>query len=93
MIEISNEEITNKMFFIREENSNQPIAVVKVGDLMKFKRPQGEWIKDNSGDRFCSVCGKSALYHEIGLIIESRFCPNCGADMYGGGIMKNTIAQ
>lgn len=41
----ANEEITDKMFFIREENSNQPIAVVKVSDLMKFERPQGEWIK------------------------------------------------
>lgn len=45
------------------------------------ERTQGEWIKDNSGNRFCSECGSSALYHEIGLIIESRFCPNCGCDM------------
>lgn len=45
------------------------------------ERPKGEWIKDNSGNRFCSECGSSALYHEIGLIIESRFCPNCGAKM------------
>ena len=49
----------------------------------RFERPQGEWIKDNSGERFCSVCGRSALYHEIGLIIESRFCPACGADLRG----------
>lgn len=47
------------------------------------ERPQGAWIKDNSGDRFCSECGSCALYHEIGLKIESRFCPNCGADMRG----------
>ena len=40
MIEISKDEIRDKMFFVREENSNQPIAVVKVGDLMKFERPQ-----------------------------------------------------
>ena len=44
-------------------------------------RPQGKWIKDNSGDRFCSECGSCALYHEIGLIFESRFCPYCGAEM------------
>ena len=49
----------------------------------KYQRPQGEWIKDNSGDRFCSECGSCALYHEIGTIFESRFCPNCGADMRG----------
>ena len=47
------------------------------------ERSQGEWIKDNSGDRFCSECGSCALYHEIGLIFESRFCPYCGADMRG----------
>ena len=50
----------------------------------KYERPQGEWIKDNSGNRFCSECGSPALYHEIGLIFESRFCPNCGAKMKGG---------
>ena len=43
--------------------------------------PQGEWIKDNQGDRFCSECGSCALYHEIGTKFESRFCPNCGAKM------------
>jgi len=52
-ISISNEEITNKMFFIREENSNQPIAVIKVGDLMKFKRPHGY----DSFRHFCPNCG------------------------------------
>ena len=46
-------------------------------------RPKGEWIKDNSGNHFCSECGSCALYHEIGTQIESRFCPNCGADMRG----------
>lgn len=35
MINISKEEIRDKMFYIREENSNQPIAVIKVSDLMK----------------------------------------------------------
>lgn len=65
--------------------SLQTVAIDVSDGFVVFerKRPQGEWIKDNSGDRFCSVCGKSALYHEIGLMIESRFCPNCGADMQG----------
>ena len=46
MINISKEEITNKMFFIREENSNQPIAVIKVGDLLEkeVKMPKGDLI-------------------------------------------------
>lgn len=45
---------------------------------------KGEWITDKSGDHFCSECRKSALYHEIGVKIESRFCPYCGASMKGG---------
>ena len=57
-----------------------------------FERPQGEWIKDNSGNRFCSECGNSALYHEIGLKFESRFCPNCGAKMKGGIDNAPTVA-
>lgn len=56
------------------------------------ERPQGEWIKDNSGNRFCSECGSSALYHEIGLQIESRFCPKCGAYMKGGIDNAPTVA-
>lgn len=61
------------------ENAPTVDAIVNTIEV----RPQGEWIKDNSGNRFCSECGSSALYHEIGIIIESRFCPNCGADMRG----------
>lgn len=76
MIEISNEEITNKMFFIREENSNQPIAVIKVGDLMKFERPQGDWIHDYRTNS-CSVCNFTTV------IDTYNFCPICGADMRG----------
>lgn len=35
MINISKEEIRNKMFFVRAEDSDQPIAVIKVGDLLE----------------------------------------------------------
>ena len=38
MIEITKDEIRDKMFFINEENSNQPIAVIKVSDLMKNEK-------------------------------------------------------
>ena len=81
MINISKEEISDKMFFIREENSNQPIAVVKVGDLMKFDRPQSEWVYDTEHsitmDMYkCSVCGYYGHTH-------FNFCPNCGAEMKG----------
>ena len=56
-----------------------------ISKLESDTTPQGEWIKDNSGNRFCSECGNSALYHEIGLKFESRFCPNCGLSMKKGG--------
>lgn len=35
MISISKEEIRDKMFFINQEDSNQPIAVIKVSDLLE----------------------------------------------------------
>lgn len=35
MISISKEEIRDKMFFVNEENSDQPIAVIKVSDLLE----------------------------------------------------------
>ena len=35
MISISKEEIGNKMFFINEKDSDQPIAVIKVSDLLE----------------------------------------------------------
>lgn len=31
---------------------------------------------------FCSVCGAEALQDEYGAV-QSKFCPNCGADMRG----------
>ena len=35
MINISKEEIRNKMFFVREEDSDQPIAVLKANEKME----------------------------------------------------------
>lgn len=35
MISISKEEIGNKMFFINEKDNDQPIAVIKVSDLLE----------------------------------------------------------
>ena len=84
MVEISKEEISHKMFFIREENSNQPIAVVKVSDLMKFDRPQGEWIYrvngfSNMSMDYCSICNfPTPIYLD-----KPNFCPNCGSRMKG----------
>lgn len=35
MINISKDEIRDKMFFVRDEDSDQPIAVIKVADLLE----------------------------------------------------------
>ena len=42
MINISKEEIRDKMFFINEENSDQPIAVIKVADLLEKEVKKNE---------------------------------------------------
>lgn len=41
MINISKEEIANKMFFINQEDSDQPIAVIKVSDLLEKEVKNG----------------------------------------------------
>ena len=42
MISISKDEIGDKMFFIREEDSDQPIAVIKVADLLEKEVKKNE---------------------------------------------------
>ena len=44
----------------------------------RYKRPQGEWIKDSdNGLIACSHCHTICLYRKM------DFCPDCGADMRG----------
>lgn len=40
------------------------------------QQKMGKWI-----DGYCSECGKSCLCDGWGIDIESKFCPNCGAEM------------
>ena len=59
------------------------------------EHPKGHWIvwggmdiPENHGRHICSLCGEFApVRYEKPLIKEnlSNFCPNCGADMRGGG--------
>ena len=50
----------------------------------KYKRPQGEWIIDQEGDKHsctlvtCPFCGERHC-------CKMNFCGNCGADMRKGG--------
>lgn len=42
IINISKEEIRNKMFFVNGEGSDQPIAVIKVADLLEKEVKKNE---------------------------------------------------
>lgn len=39
---------------------------------------RGEWLEIGDDWIKCSLCGKEICY-------DANFCPNCGADMRGGG--------
>ena len=67
--------------------------VAEISDLIKaYERPQGEWIYTDKEDKekgyggYCSICkcdmpiGMNDWKQEY---YESKFCPNCGADMRG----------
>ena len=53
-------------------------------------RPKGRWVDKKSENVWCSVCqchplkdmDKDSVYY---WKYEPDFCPNCGADMRGGG--------
>lgn len=60
-------------------------CVVRVDEIIDLppvtpQRPKGKWIEG-----FCSECGKPCLCAGWGIAIESKYCPNCGAEMSGGG--------
>ena len=62
-----------------------------VSDANEADRPQGKWIEDYNGngwndywDYTCSNCGKK--YERADAVLyKANVCPNCGADMRGGG--------
>lgn len=44
-------------------------------------RPKGRWV-----DGMCTRCGFDAMYYKGNPAqVYTGFCPNCGADMRGGG--------
>ena len=48
------------------------------------EKPQGEWVEgyhDGFTTHDCSICGHS----KESTHLQYNFCPNCGADMRGGG--------
>lgn len=48
-------------------------------------RPKGRWERDENRNVCCGVCKKKALEAKRGVWYVPNFCPNCGADMRGGG--------
>lgn len=59
------------------ENFNRDLKIVRkaLDDL----RPKWRWVHRDNGIAYCSECDTDAV--EDG----TDFCPNCGADMRGGG--------
>lgn len=61
---------------IKEWVEEMPIYIKDA--MLEALRPRGEWIKDNdTGLIGCSCC------HIVWLRGNTKFCPNCGADMRG----------
>ena len=66
-------------------NENESLArtVNEASELLRKKRPRGEWIYEG----VCSICGERCDYHLSGTIWIDRpanYCPNCGAIMKRG---------
>lgn len=59
------------------ENFNRDMKTVR--KALHDLRPKGRWIHRNNGIAYCSECDTDAV--EDG----TNFCPECGADMRGGG--------
>lgn len=63
-----------------QENESLARSVNEASELLRKKRPRGEWIyhaewySDGECAFECSKCG-------MGVDIDYNFCPNCGADM------------
>ena len=63
---------------------------MKPADVQPVVR--GRWVKDSDGLDICSECGEVALQRVFIKLpkkivdlqmVQSAFCPNCGADMRG----------
>lgn len=72
MISISKEEIMDKMFFINDEKSGNPIAVVKVSELMKHENIED--INTTNADKFTEVFGFCPDRDTCVLTVP---CPDC----------------
>lgn len=58
---------------------NEPTADVR-------ENVEGKWIPvtNGRGGSECNQCHAYAPYHQCGVEYNSKYCPNCGADMRGG---------
>ena len=70
--------------FIKEGKVFQ--SMINDAPTVQADRPHGEWEVCEDGDGIygvCSICGCDADFSHYGVPFD--FCPNCGADMRGGG--------
>lgn len=79
---------TTEFYVYRNKYTGKEIHIVKnPPSYILDKRPQGEWIGNAFDEHYCNRCGHPALWEEEPddyYEVQSRFCPNCGADMKGG---------
>ena len=61
---------------------NAPTICEMYGDIPEFhEQKQGEWIVNIPDGWHCSICG---CVEESFIRPAYKFCPNCGAQMFGG---------
>lgn len=67
-----------------EEDDIAEMPTLTLDDL----RPKGRWVM-RGGKRYCSHCGERACVtrdkEDFWYTKGTQFCPDCGADMRGGG--------
>ena len=72
-----------------KEQLQEIVDKAKAEVLASIERPQGEWIffkanEEQTNGYECSVC-KRTYHTRVPYFSEFNFCPNCGAQMVGGG--------
>lgn len=78
-----------KMMWSRANGIRDAIVEIYDAPTIEVDRPKGKWIVNMLNyESICSVCGAdetdfiygAEMWYGLG---ESKFCPNCGADMRG----------
>lgn len=64
-----------------QENESLARSVNEASELLRKKRPRGEWIdKKDSLQTFCSHCDRAIPYSDEYDFSDFILCPYCGSD-------------